>query len=849
MKNRLFLFFCFLAFLISFTPDSARAGDAAAPADSLLRRIGFATRTTAPVKIDGVLDEPEWQTAHPFNDFIQLELNPGKPSQQKTDVRVLYDDKFMYIGATLFDPHPDSILKELTQRDNIGNDDYFAVFFDTYKDGVNGFGFFVTAADVQGDAKYYPPQGDDNGNGNGGEDFNWSAVWRSKARITDKGWVIEMAIPYSAIRFPKVKDQHWRINFMRSIRRSREKSFWNLVDKNINGFVNQWGDLEGVQNIQSPVRLQATPFIATYLTDYHDKTAAPVNQWGKSITGGMDVKYGINDAFTLDMTLIPDFGQVPSDPKVLNLTPFEVKYDEYRPFFTEGVELFNKGSFFYSRRVGQPLHYYDVANNLNTGDTIMSNPSTAQLYNATKISGRTSGGLGIGLFNATAGQTYAVIRDAEGKDRTYLTNPLTNYNVLVLDQNLKNNSYISLINTTVWREGNADYNANVTGTAWDFKDKKNLYTFNGNAGLSQLYYPGSTSLGLKYQMNFAKASGKYQYQVWNWLIGRDYQQSDLGYERAPNSVDYGFWNGYFMNEPHGAFNQVRVNGYFDYSTLQQPNVYSGFETGFNTFFLTKKLIAFGLSMNASPFAQHDYYEPRTSDYSRFFLRPASVAFGPFLSTDYGKPFAFDLQFFNRIHDAPGRDGLDAEFTPRYRLNDHVSLKWDLQYNPRFNYVRYSTVDAASMGYTPALDNEILFGKYDQSTVVNAPSLDWKFNSSAFLTFRLRHYWSKVRYKEFYTLNPDGTLSAPLAYRGESPQGARLNDINYNLFNLDLVFDWRFSPGSDFIITYKNVIQGTEGDTQKDYFFNAGRLTDNPQLHTLSLKVVYFLDYLSFKKRG
>ena len=203
----------------------------------------------------------------------------------------------------------------------------------------------------------------------------------------------------------------------------------------------------------------------------------------------MDVKYGINEAFTLDMTLIPDFGQVQSDNKVLNLTPFEVKYNENRPFFTEGTELFNKGNLFYSRRVGgQPLHYGDVENQISSNEEVVKNPVESKLINATKISGRTKSGLGIGFFNALTKPMYAEVEDNNGNKREIETNPLTNYNIVVLDQTLKNNSSISAINTNVTRSG-SDYDANVTAGLFNFNNKKNTYNWYGKFALSQLIYP------------------------------------------------------------------------------------------------------------------------------------------------------------------------------------------------------------------------------------------------------------------------------------------------------------------------------------------------------------------------
>jgi len=219
------------------------------------------------------------------------------------------------------------------------------------------------------------------------------------------------------------------------------------------------------------MRLQLSPYLSTYQN--HDGLVLPgTSKNTTTVNGGMDIKYGLNQAFTLDMTLIPDFGQVQSDKITLNLTPFEQKFSENRAFFTEGTELFNKGGLFYSRRIGgEPIHRYDF--NVNSNEKVNRNPSQSKLYNATKISGRTQNGLGIGMLNAVTRPQFAEIENLNNKEiRKVETNPLTNYNVLVFDQTLKHNSSISFINTSTLRSGK-DRDANVSALLFDFNDKKN----------------------------------------------------------------------------------------------------------------------------------------------------------------------------------------------------------------------------------------------------------------------------------------------------------------------------------------------------------------------------------------
>jgi hypothetical protein len=337
-----------------------------------------AVRTLHTIQIDGELNDADWQTASPATDFIQLEPDPGKPALERTEVKILYDDVAIYVGAVMFDTSGKEINTELSERDALKNADWFGIFIDCYRDGLNGVGMIITASGVENDAKYSVF----------GEDFTWDAVWSCRVKVEAHRWTAEFRIPYSALRFPSDEEQTWGINFGRFITHSREKSFWNEIDPEVNGFLNQAGVLTGIKNIKPPIRLSLYPYVAAYYENYYDKEHKPSeNSYG--FNGGMDLKYGINDAFTLDMTLIPYFGQVQSDAEILNLSPFEVRFDEKRQFFTEGTELFNKGDLFYSRRVGgRPLLYYDVDDMTAENEVVKENPAQSQLINATKLSGR-----------------------------------------------------------------------------------------------------------------------------------------------------------------------------------------------------------------------------------------------------------------------------------------------------------------------------------------------------------------------------------------------------------------------------------------------------------------------------
>src|SRR6476646_4994056 len=391
-----------------------------------------AVKTTAAPKIDGWLDEAAWKTAPEAKDFIENFPTFGKPASTKTVVKILYDDEAIYIGAYLHDD-PELVRNQLTNRDDEQQQDvdYFSVFFDTYHDQQNGFQFLVTSANVQSDARLAANATTEYGSYG---DKTWDAVWQSQVIMVADGCTVEMRMPYISLRFAKRDVQSWGLQFLRFTRRNNESSFWNPVDPKVAGFVNQFGVYGDLKNIQPPLRLSFSPYLSggVRLTPNLVEGKTVYNtEWLRS--GGMDVKYGINESFTLDATLIPDFGQVVSDNVVNNLTPYEIKFTENRPFFTEGTELFNKAGLFYSRRIGAtPTDFYQVKDFADSDSNLLirKNPAITQLYNAIKFSGRTQKKLGIGIFNAVSAPMRAEITNEHtGQDSMILTEPLTNYNI------------------------------------------------------------------------------------------------------------------------------------------------------------------------------------------------------------------------------------------------------------------------------------------------------------------------------------------------------------------------------------------------------------------------------------
>jgi hypothetical protein len=788
-----------------------------------------AIKTETPPKMDGVLDDNVWQNVPFATDFVELRPNAGnheKPDE-RTEVKIIYDNNAIYIGARMHETSSSKIAKEIATRDNVGNADFIGIIFDTYKDGINGTGFFVTSANSQFDAKYGQP--DENGND---EDPNWNAVWTSKVSIDEHGWSAEMRIPYSALRFAKKDVQTWGMNIIRKRQNFQQQLFWNEIDPKMNGFINQEGILTGLEKIVPPVRLAFYPYFSTYVNHYPYNTAG-VKNTSASVNGGMDVKYGINESFTLDLTLIPDFGQVQSDNKILNLTPFEVKYNENRPFFTEGTELFNKGNLFYSRRVGgAPINYNNAYNDLKPGEEVISNPTETKLINAVKLSGRTAKGLGIGLFNAVTNTSYATIEDAQGNRRQVQTSPLANYNILVFDQNLKNNSAVTLINTNVNRFGK-DYSADVGGLVYNLNNKKNTYNLNGYAMMSNLYGPDRpTETGYSYLVSGGKSSGNFTWNVNEEMVDSKYDRNDLGILFNNNYVDHNLNLQYTNYKPKKLFTKYGIWTNTYYSRRVNPSAYQYFNQNFGTFFNFKNFWQGDINAHYRKQGQ-DFYEPRVD--GRVYLAPQNFSLNFNLNTNEAKRLSGGFWYGNIwSNNNFGGKGTDLELYFNLRLSNKFSFGENVTISPRINYTGFSTIDNTT--------GNPVFALRDVHTVENIFNLKYTFSSIMGLNFRLRHYWSKLNNKQFFDMSKDGSLATLT-----SADFDHNRDQNVNIWNVDMIYVWQFTPGSELSLSWKNSTFTNNTPATRGYLHNLSDTFNQPQNNNFSLKVLYYIDFQALRK--
>ncbi|MBK7689810.1 MAG: carbohydrate binding family 9 domain-containing protein [Bacteroidetes bacterium] len=580
-------------------------------------------------KIDGILDEALWNTAQNATHFTQTIPSPDQPSNFETEVKMVYGSKSIFVGAILHQSKKE-LSKLLTARDETNNinADVFSVFFDTYDDHQNGYAFRVTAAGVQQDERL--SGGDQYG------DVSWDAVWISKVKMNDQGWCVEMEIPFSAIRFTTGDQMKWGVNFFRLQRKKNENSYWNPINVQQSGFLAQTALLDGFQKMKPPVRLFLFPYLSLGYSEnpYADKLG---KQWLKS--GGLDLKYGLSESFTLDLTLVPDFSQVISDNLVRNLLPFEQQLSENRPFFTEGVDLFAKADLFYSRRIGsRPNGFYEVESTYSdtTQYSIQKNPNVSTLYNAFKITGRTARNNGIGIFNSLAKPMYATVNDKiNNKTFKVETAPLTNHNILVFDKPLKGQSFIHFANTNVIRMGKAR-DANVSAVTFNLYDKKEAHLFSGYAKASVVnnnQLDAGTSFGLNYQ----KVSGKFRYGILANTMSPQFDKTDMGLQFDFNRTSQNIGISYNENKPKQAFLQlyeISSNHDFQWNTL--PFAFRSYQANANLFLLFKNFWDVSLSFETKPFAPTDYYQLGSFDKKLIYLPYFYSAIGG--SSDSGKNY-------------------------------------------------------------------------------------------------------------------------------------------------------------------------------------------------------------------
>ena len=526
-----------------------------------------AARAARPPVIDGQLTDEQWATATPVSGFTQRDPDEGQPATERTELRFLYDDEALYVAARLFDREPDLISRRMSQRDDIGNGaDSLTVYLDSMHDHLTGAVFSVSAANVQEDAILYNDTWTDG---------SWDAVWDSAVSADDEGWSVEMRIPLSQLRFPAADRHTWGINAYRYIRRKNEHAWLEMVPKDDNGLASRMPHLNGLDGIRPTRHLELLPYAAARAEFIQpQREGDPFNDGLRAFgAAGADLKWGLTSNLTINATVNPDFGQVEVDPAVVNLTAFETFFEEKRPFFLEGAQIFTNfgtggsNSFWgfntsdpnilYSRRIGR-------APQLAPAGEYADPPVATTILGAVKLTGKTGNGWQLGILEAVTAEESARVRTI-GIDGTAPVEPLTNYFTARLQREVGTRAGAGLIVTAVKRRLNTPAFQNALagsayvagGDAHWFLDQERDWVLTGKASVShvsgttpflqrlqrapQRYYQRpdaphvaisstATSLsGLAGRLVLNRNSGLWQVNAQVWGVSPGFESNDIGF--------------------------------------------------------------------------------------------------------------------------------------------------------------------------------------------------------------------------------------------------------------------------------------------------------------------------------
>lgn len=779
------------------------------------------TRTENRPNIDGYLNDSEWNKAELLSHFTQNDPYWGEKPKFQTEVRVLYDNQAFYIAARMFDTSPDSINRQLGLRDDDLHADYFSIEFDPFNRMQESFYFQVTASGVQTDWKR--------------SDASFNAVWKSKVRIDSLGWSCEMEIPYSAFSFLNCNEQQWRVQFFRYIRRNREYSQLNLEQQMDDNDIQYWSTTKNLNGITPPLRLFLQPYLNAALIGSPDENSK--TNWSKSNKGGLDLKWGINQSFNLEMTLLPDFSQVQSDNLIKDLSAFETVYEDYRPFFNESISFFQKGNLLYTRRIGKrPSGYYSVENQIDSNERIESNPISSPLINAFKFYGRNNRGLAIGIFNALTNNTEARIKNAENDVRKIQTEPLTNYTLLVIEKAFKNKSNIFLSNANTIRQGN-EIQANVSALGGSYYFNKGIYKVYLLGGMSRRSRIGdqiweqNASNGFKYDFSLAKVSGKFIYSINRYLKDKLYNPNDMGVNLVNNEASNNITITHRIPNPFWKLLNFQESLTLDYAYRISTLKGTGTSMKYSIFTTTVKHLTLWAGVTWRPLKIYDYYEPRVP--GLYYLASRYVSGNINFSSDYRRPFALDGGYtLSLVYDHMGNNH-SFSITPVLRLGNRVGMRLSNVFS----------MNLGQRGYAGISDsNEVIFGKRTVKTYENTYTINCMIRNNLGIVFKGRYYWSQGNYSSFYKLNSDGNLGETMTNYSKN------HDFTYSVFNIDLGLQWEFAPGSVLYFTYKNEFINELLNADKSYLDYLRNTFDTPQSYTFALKLLYHFDVGSALKK-
>ncbi len=826
--------------------------------------------------IDGKLNDECWNEGEWSENYIQqMPVEGGEPSQN-TQMKVLYDDQFIYVAIRAFDKEMNKVHKYKGRRDEFTGD-VVGICFDSYFDHRTGFEFNLTAGGSKVDLILM----------NDGVDFNWDPIWYGEVGTEESAWVAEMKIPMSQLRFNSDKEQIWGLHAWRWINRNMEEVQWNLIPRHNSGIIYNFGELHGLTNLPQHKKMEFSPYLSAKMMRFKPEEGNPFETGMKKSWGaGLDSKIGITNDITLDVTVNPDFGQVESDPSVMNLSQFETYFTEKRTFFLEGRNILNfrfgGDELFYSRRIGRRPNY---SPEISEGE-YLNRPDNTSIYSAVKLTGKSKNGLAVGIVQSTTAEEKAEIHSLQ-RDYSKTVEPLTSYTVARVQKDInKGNTIIGGIFTSVNRFINEDYlkatlgkSAYVGGMDFTHYWNSRAYFVSGKVIASQVngsaqaisdlqlaparYYKKPDAPYLHYDSTRTALTGSGAILS----IGRSGQKklrfteslsykspgvelNDMGFHQRSDYYKQETNISYVESEPIGLFRSFNFSVYqvtnYDFGhTLTQNDI------AFNQRALFKNKWGIFLSTRR----EFDSPNSRILRGGPDLWEDGNFNGYLFFHTDESKTLSFSLDYGKRINDDKISQHQEISPAISLKVTNAINLSTNLNFENNRNslqWVNGTEIDGKVQYFLAQLDQKTV-GMTFRLNYSLKPGLTLQYYGSPFVSSgqfsnykRVVNASSTSFGKRFlqYTAEQISYITEADQYEikdPELPQTAVFSNPNFNFseFRSNLVARWEYKAGSVFYLVWSHQRSASGQDYNSSITQNVNTLFDAYPTNVVMLKFNYW----------
>jgi hypothetical protein len=833
------------------------------PNDSITRKKYFTQKINGIVTLDGIPSEPAWDAVEWGGDFIQWQPNDGKAPSQPTNFKILYDEKFLYIGYRCYDNAVDSIIKRMSRRDQFPGD-WVEINIDSYHDLRTAFSFTLSVSGVRGD-EFVSNDGNN-------WDASWNPIWFAKTHIDDKGWTAEVKIPLSQLRYGNEDEKTWGFQVTRRIFRKEERSTWQHIPQNSGVWVSRFGELHGLKGIPTHRQVEIAPYVIAQADKYKKEAGNPFAKgFDKKLTAGLDAKLAITNDLILDLTINPDFGQVEADPSQVRIDGYQNFFEERRPFFIESRNIFNyqlTGSeaggdydadlLFYSRRIGSSPH---GSPNMN-GNEFAKIPQNTSILGAAKFSGKTKKGWSIGVLESITERETATI-DHSGQRREELVEPLTNFFVARLQKDSRSgNTVIGGILTGVNRSsgmydalhrsaysGGIDFQHYWKNRTWYIKGNVIFSRVEGTKEaivLTQTAFehlfqrPNATEVsvdsnrtsltGTGGTFRFGKIGGKpgklgqvFKFETGVTLRSPELELNDVGFMLTSNEINHFYWMGLHYQQPFSIFRNARLN-YNHWSRWDYAGkfLYQAFNFNSHGTFKNNWQTGTGITWNVYDVSNNAL---RGASSIR---RPPGYGHWAYIQSDSRKKVYAYLQVSNSWANAHAMHANDVNlqfvFQPINALS--ISLSGDYSY-----YTRKQDQFVSNVSYNDI--TRTVVGQVKQKTLRFTGRINYNITPDLTIQYYGQPYITRPLYANY------GYVTDPLAKQmsdrikqfsadqisfsndeyfvdenrdGTTDYSFSKPDFNFVQFRSNLIVRWEYKPGSELYLVWS---QGNTPDAYAD----------------------------------